>query len=289
MRKYVAALWILPALALLIAGCGKKEPPVSAAEVHAILRAQLPASVDDKVWIEAPLHPAKLILQDMVEPRLMKASTLQVNVQTVTDGNKIAFLLKWDDATESDLPGPARFADACAIQLPSRVDADLPAPQMGEDGRPVEITYWSASSQALVNGRPDTIKGIYPAATVDHYPFQAPSLKEGSPEQQEMEKRYSPARAIGNPVSGPRKQPVQDLIAEGPGTLRPAEKALSTGTGKRTETGWVVMIVRPLPEGFRTAARGGQVAFAVWEGGSQEVGSRKMRTAWIPFTMEAAK
>jgi len=269
-------------------GCGKKEPPISSNEVKAVLRTSVPGTQDDSVWQEAPKHPARLILQDMVDPRLLKPSTLQVNVQSVTDGSKVAFLLQWDDATENNLPGPARFTDACAVQLPSKAEADAPAPQMGEEGRPVEIAYWSASWQAVVDGRPDTIHAIYPNASVDHYPPEAPSLQKGSADQVAMEKRYSPARALGNSMAGPRRQPVQDLIAEGPGTLRPADKNISTGTGKRTKTGWSVLIVRPLPEGGKQSARG-QIAFAVWEGSKGEVGARKMRTAWIPFVLEEKK
>ena len=30
----------------------------------------------------------------------------------------------------------------------------------------------------------------------------------------------------------------------------------------------------------------GQIAFAIWEGSQHEVGSRKMRTVWIPLTVE---
>lgn len=279
---------VLIAVVLLCFGCGKKEPPVSSGEVQALVRTSVPGSLDDSVWSEAPMHLAKLIPQDIVEPRLMTPSTAQVKVQAVTDGTRVAFHLQWDDSSENDRPGAARFNDACAVQLPAKVEADVPAPQMGEGGRPVEITYWSANWQAMVNGRPDDIKGIYPNASVDHYPFQAPSLKQGSEDQKAMEKRYAPARAVENPVSGPRKVPVQDLIAEGPGTLRPAEKQLSTGNGKRTQTGWSVIIVRKLPEGARTGTKG-QVAFAVWEGSKQEVGSRKMRTAWIPFSVGEAK
>lgn len=284
-KTHPCVLLLCIALLSVFSACGKKEPPVSSSEVHATFHSTIPAATDDDIWSEAPMHPAPLILQDLVEPRLMKPSTLQVNVQSVTDGKKVAFLMTWEDATQNDLPGPARFTDACAVQLPVKIEADLPAPQMGEDGRPVQITYWSAAWQASVNGRPDNINAIYPGATVDHYPYQAPSLKPGSPEQREMEKRYSPARALGNPVSGPRSQPVQDLIGEGPGTLRPADKTMSTGTGKRTQKGWSVLIIRPLPEGARAA----QVAFAVWQGANGEVGSRKMRTAWIPFTWDAAK
>jgi hypothetical protein len=149
----------------------------------------------------------------------------------------------------------------------------------------VEIVYWSASWQAVVDGRPDDINAVYPQASVDHYPFQAPALTPDSPEQQEMAQRYSPARAVGNDRAGPRKQPVEDLLADGPGTLRRAPQTTSLGTGKRTKTGWSVLLVRNLSDGMRPGSRG-QVAFALWQGSQQEVGSRKMRTAWIPLLME---
>ncbi len=281
---FIAALVTFTA----IAGCGKKEPPISEAEVKAVFEKTLPATIDDKLWENIPVHPAKLLLQDMVEPRLMQASTTSVRVQSATDGQRIAFLLSWNDPTLDDTPGPARFADACAVQLPATTTADVPAPQMGETGKPVEITYWSANFQAIVNGRKDDIHSIYPRAKVDYYPFEAPPLKAGSPEQQEMAKRYAPARSLGNAMSGPRTVPVQDLVAEGPGTLRPAEKSFSTGNGKHSEEGWTVILIRPLPNGVQPGGRT-QVAFAVWEGSHQEVGPKKMRSAWIPLALGSAQ
>ncbi|OGQ56019.1 MAG: hypothetical protein A2W66_07645, partial [Deltaproteobacteria bacterium RIFCSPLOWO2_02_56_12] len=247
-----------------------------------------PATVEDRIWERVPLHPAKLLLQDVVEPRLMQASTSFVQVQSVTDGQKIVFRLAWNDPTVDDVPGPGQFADACAVQLPAATTADIPAPQMGEQGRPVEITYWSANFQAVVNGRKDDIQAIYPRASVDHYPFEAASLKPGSAAQQEMAKRYAPARSLGNQMAGPRTVPVQDLLAEGPGTIRPAEKTLSSGSGKHSRDGWSVLLVRPLPSGVQLGGRT-QVAFAVWEGSHQEVGSRKMRSAWIPLALGKAR
>jgi DMSO reductase family type II enzyme heme b subunit len=80
---------------------------------------------------------------------------------------------------------------------------------------------------------------------------------------------------------------VQDLIAEGPGTIAPAKSSASKGRGQRTETGWAVVITRLLPAGLR-ATPNPQVAFAVWEGGRSEVGARKMRTAWVTMTIEEA-
>lgn len=288
MKRTIAYWLILVVASGLLAACGKREAPISSNEVRAIFRSQVPATIEDPAWGEAPVHPARLIPQDMVEPRLLTPSTLRVNVQAVTDGQKVAFRLQWQDPTVNNLPGPARFTDACAVQFPAKAERDVPAPQMGEEGRPVEITYWSASWQATVDGRPDTIRSIYPRASVDHYPFEAPSLKATPQEQEAMAKRYAPARELGNGMAGPRKQPVQDLIAEGPGTLRPAGHSMSVGSGKRTGTGWSVLIARPLPEGGRPVSRS-QVAFAVWEGSRQEVGSRKMRTAWIPLAVEGAK
>jgi hypothetical protein len=274
-------------LALFI-GCTKKGPPISDSEVKAVFEKTLPTSMDDPIWERVPLYPAKLLLQDVVEPRLMQASTAFVNVQSVTDGKKIIFLLSWNDPTIDDLPGPGRFGDAVAVQLPASTTPDVPAPQMGENGKPVEITYWSAIFQAMVNGRKDDIHAIYPRAKVDHYPFEAAPLKPGSPAQQEMAKRYAPARSLENPMSGPRTVPVQDLVAEGPGTLRPAEKTVSNGSGKHSEDGWTVILIRPISNGSAPGGRT-QVAFAVWEGSHQEVGSRKMRTAWIPLALESAK
>jgi len=158
---------------------------------------------------------------------------------------------------------------------------------MGQTGRPVEIAYWRADWEASVNGRPDTIQALYPNATVDHYPFEARSLTPGSDEQQQMARRYAPADAVGNRREGPRKVSVEDLIAEGPGTVSPAPSTSSRAIGKRTATGWSVVITRRMPDGLAPRSRT-QVAFAVWEGSAQEAGARKMRTGWIALSMRAA-
>jgi hypothetical protein len=155
---------------------------------------------------------------------------------------------------------------------------------MGEPGRTVEITYWNAGWQAIVNGRGDSIKDIFPNAQIDYYPFQATSLAKDPAAQSAMAARYAPARALGNNMAGPRTSPVQDLIAEGPGTIAPAKATTSKGSGQRTASGWAVVIARRLPDGLNAQSRT-QVAFAVWQGEEQEVGARKMRTGWIPLAI----
>ena len=274
-------------LAVVASGCGmcgRAAPPASP-DVLAVMRPSLPTDPDDPAWADVPVHTAPLLLQDLVEPRLMTPSTVDVRVRAITNGSKVAFRLEWDDAAVDDLPTAGHFVDACAIQLPVTLAADLPAPQMGEVGRPVEITYWRASWQAVVDGRGDTIKDVFPGATVDHYPFEAASLPPGSPEQQAMASRYAPARALGNAMAGPRTSPVQDLVAQGPGTLEPGPSMDSSGRGRRLASGWAVVIGRRLPAGLAPGGRG-QIAFAVWEGSHDEAGARKMRTGWVPFVVE---
>jgi DMSO reductase family type II enzyme heme b subunit len=247
--------------------------------------ATIPSAPTDESWTAVAATRIPLIPQDMVEPRQLTPTTPEVFARALTDGARIAFLLEWPDPTIDDMTKPAQFTDACAVQLPAGDGADVPAPQMGEPGRPVEVTYWRASWQATVDGRPDTIQALHPGASVDHYPFEAAPLQQNPVAQQEMAKRYAPARAAGNEMAGPRKRAVEDLIAEGPGTLSPAAKQESTGAGKRTASGWMVMLVRPLPKALAAGKRS-QVAMAVWDGARAEVGARKMRSVWVPIAAE---
>jgi len=286
MRMTFQYTFIALAVALLgSSGCRKAEPPTPSQSVQVIAAAELPNDPADKIWRNAPEFEAKLLLQDLVEPRLMKASTEMVRVRALSNGSEVAFRLEWNAPSPNDMPGAATFPDACAVQLPSKIEPSVPAPQMGEPGRPVEITYWRATWQATVNGRGDTIRDIYPNAAVDHYPFEAASLEKGSTAQLDMAARYAPARALGNNMAGPRKTPVQDLIAEGPGTITPAPNSESRGCGKRTPEGWAVVLVRKLPAGL-TPTVPTQVAMAVWQGAEEEAGPRKMRTGWVPLTLE---
>jgi hypothetical protein len=215
----------------------------------------------------------------------MKPSTQEVKVRAVTDGSQLALRLAWLDPQVNDLPGPGRFLDGCAIQIPRVIEGNPPDPQMGQTGHMVDIAFWRADWQATMNGRKHEIRSIYPNASVDHYPFEAKSIEPGSAAQKEMATRYAPAAAVGNRRAGPREFPVEDMIAEGPGTLSPNPSAASRGRGERTADGWSVVMVRKAPEGWAPKART-QIAFAVWEGSAKEVGARKMRTGWVPLSMK---
>jgi hypothetical protein len=267
-----------------VLGASCQRPAVITPEVVALRTASVPENPDDPVWQSAPEHVAALLLQDLVEPRLMKVSTPEVRVRALTNGSQIAFRLEWADAEVNDLPGAGRFADGCAVQLPQAADTTAPDPQMGQLGRGVQIAFWRADWQAVVDGRGDTLRDLYPHASIDHYPFNAPSLEAGSDAQAQMARRYAPADAVGNRRAGPRASPVEDLIAEGPGTITPAPATTSRGRGVRTPTGWAVVITRAVPAGLSPTSRT-QIAFAVWQGAAKETGARKMRSGWVGLAM----
>jgi hypothetical protein len=276
---------ISPVLVIAAAlGVSCQQAPVLTPEVVAVRAATVPEDPNDPAWQSAPEHVASLLLQDLVEPRLMTVSTPEVRVRALTNGAQIAFRLEWADAEADDLPGAGRFADGCAVQLPQTAEVSAPDPQMGQLGRGVQIAFWRADWQAAVDGRGDTLRDLYPNASVDHYPFDAPSLEPGSDAQAQMARRYAPADAVGNRRAGPRSSPVEDLVAEGPGTISPAPASTSRGRGVRTPTGWAVVITRGIPDGLSTTSRT-QVAFAVWQGAAQEAGARKMRSGWVGLSM----
>lgn len=283
----VAALLATAAIAGLATSSACRRPPAPTLEVVAVRAAALPADPLDRAWRAAPEHVARLLLQDLVEPRLLTPSTPEVRVRALTAGGEIALRLEWADGAADDRPGPAQFPDACAVQFPQRAEASVPDPQMGQTGRAVEIAYWRADWQALVDGRPADIQALYPNAAVDHYPFEAPSLPPGSDAQRRMAELYAPALGAGNMRGVGRTSAVEDLLAEGPGTLEPAPRTVSRGTGVRTRDGWAVVIIRPLPDGLAPGSRTA-VAFAVWQGSAGEAGARKMRTGWVPISLREA-
>jgi DMSO reductase family type II enzyme heme b subunit len=272
------------AAATLAAAPACSRAPETTADVVAVIAPTAPDTPDDAAWDAVPEHVEKLLLQDLVEPRLMTPSTADVRIRAITTSSEIAFRLEWTDPSLDDLPGSGRFVDGCAVQLPATADPNAPDPQMGQPGKGVQITFWRADWQATVDGRGTAIQDLYPNATVDHYPFEAPSLAPGSDAQKQMATRYAPADAAGNRRGGPRTSAVEELVAEGPGSVAPAGTSSARGRGVRTANGWAVVIVRPRPEGLAPASRT-QVAVAVWEGSAKEAGARKMRSGWVGLTM----
>jgi hypothetical protein len=284
------SLILISALVCVSAVACSRGPVVNATEVRAVrATGELPAlDPQSPRWDVVPQHPAKLMVQDVTEPRLTVPGVDLVNVRAMHNGANVVFRLEWADATSDVIPDVGRSSDAAAIQLPLQPGADVPDAAMGQLGKGVQIAYWKSVWQddaAREGSGKDRIAALHPNATTDHYPAQA-----GGAAREEMERRYAPASAAGNPMLTARNGAVQEMIAEGFGSAAPAPAQKASGRGVWANGKWVATIARPLDEGAGAAnLQPGQrtyIAFAVWDGAARHTGARKMRSGWIPLVLE---
>jgi len=190
-----------------------------------------------------------------------------VRARALHNGDWVVFRLEWDDATQDLIPHPGKSADAAAIQFPLTQTADVPSPAMGERGKGVRIWYWKSvwqdDEERKRAGKGDRIATLYPNAAPDHYPYQAnPAARE------EMEKRYAPARAAGNPVLvHPNAGPAADSALVDSGRSAHFDRLAYADWLKRlrqvcSECG-IVLIFDEVFVGFRLAPGGAQEYFGV--------------------------
>lgn len=295
MTKTVWAWWTsicvgTVATALLVACEKAKVPEPSPSEVFArYTMAPLPRQDPSApAWARAREHVAKLVLQDVTEPRLLEPGVEAVKVKALHDGRSIAFRLEWIDATRDAADAPGRSSDAAAVQVPVAAGTEVPDSAMGARGKPVRIHLWKA---AWENGRTpeERMKALYPNAANDPYPFE--SVKEA--DRAAAEARYHPAIAVGNPVSvRPPGSAVQDAMAEGFGTLTASAEQTSAGKGVWKDGAWHLVVTTPIPADATAALAPGKrtyAALAVWDGAKGNVGSKKMRSNWISLVLEEAR
>ena len=277
----------------VLAGCDTGEPP-SAVEQIAVPITELVANRVDadlskpdtgaSYWNSAKPGLVKLLAQPMVTPRPEVVLTEDLEVQTVNDGKHIAFRLRWKDTERSEAGRLGEYSDAVAVQFPVGKDP-LPSVMMGAKGQPVHIFHWRAQYQLdAAKGKP-SMTDLYPNASIDMYAMDFHDAPGGSKEDQEM---FNPGVALGNPQSS-RRSAVDEIIAEGFSTSAVQAPNGSAGFGDWKDGYWTVVITRPLAiEGGSTIVSGGEnsLAFAVWQGGAGEVGSRKsLLMMWTPLVV----
>ncbi len=224
------------------------------------LEAELPASVDDERWKEAPVVTLHLVPNVIKEDRLFTPLNDAVTVRTLYNDKEIAFLLEVDDRTKS-IPGDKYFSelqdenlemhpDAFAIQFPHE-DAYMSAPMVkkplyrhGDAKNKTTIWYWNAGS---IEPRRDPVAMLFDG-------------------------------------SGPDRQ------------LEPREKDSSlSADGAWKEGRWKVLMKRPrFTSDGDVLFEEGQfipVSFANWDGSNGESGSKHTLTTWywliLPPEMDA--
>lgn len=287
---------ILPLLPVFVlAACGDKGPggapteDLAAPPLGDLVSPLVKADVSDpqpsaSYWSQATAGTVTLMAQPMVAPRPEVVTTEQIVVQSVNDGKSIAFRLRWKDAEVSEAGRLGTYSDAVALEFPMSGDK-LPPVMMGGEGQPVHLFHWRAQYQRDAERGKPTTADLYPNASVDMYAMDFHDAPGGSKEEREM---FNPGVALGNPQSSP-KGGLDEIIAEGFSTSAVQSGHGSRGRGEWKNGVWNVVITRPLAiEGGSTIVPGGTnaLAFAVWQGGKDEVGSRKsLVMAWTPLVV----
>ena len=278
--------WPGPLVALLLCwaavnGCKSSDAPATAPSLVAarVEGAGPMVSLDPAEWEAIAPATIPLTPQAAAVPMNLEPATSSVRVRMRHNDDHVSVLLEWDDPTRSDALVVDQFGDQIAIQYP--IDhANPPSAAMGASGQPVVIMQWrSPHGRDLTVGAPPSVPELFPNAHVDLY--TADQLPE------DRARPYTGAVGLGNPVSRSPENGVLIQIAEGFGSLTALPSTPAHGRGEWANGVWRVVISHPLDfgEGFLQLRAGLQsrIAFAVWEGGNNEVGSRKAWASWVPL------
>jgi hypothetical protein len=274
-------------LAAVVGRHGPPDPPKLASRMTASYReGEIP--LDDPQhwkWRRTPGILAALQPQQIAAPILHEAALETLEIRALHDGGELAFLLEWDDPERDDLNGIGRFQDAVAIQLPTRRVNTPPPITMGSPGTPVHILQWRASWQRDIERGRAGPRVLYPRLVLDIAPDELLGAEAAAP--------YTPARAVGNPLSvAKRTSAIEEIVAEGFGSATTLQTQRARGAGVYAEGRWGVTVALPLERGDagEAIAAGSvwPVAFAVWLGSRGNRGARKHFADWVSCEIEAA-
>lgn len=277
-------IWRTLAVAAILAMTGQAaaEETLQAAKVAGGDPILDPASA---VWKKAKAIAVPMEAQVAATPANPKPAVDKMEVKAVHNDRYLGVLVSWKDATLDNKFLIDTYGDQVALEFP--VDfkkGDLPSPMMGNPGGRVSIWQWRAALQRDIEKGVPNVRDLYPNA---HSDIDMEKLLSA-----EAAKPYTGARGLGNPVSEGKGSPVLEAIAEGFGSLtdRSASRKVS-GKGIHKNGAWQVVFTYPLAasgEDVVNLQAGGEtaVALAVWDGGSQEVGSRKAWSQWVALHLE---
>jgi hypothetical protein len=222
-----------------------------------------------------------LLPQLVATPFQPTPSAREVEVRAVRNADHAALLLEWEDASADWRTSMDGFGDMVAVAFPV-APGPAPAPFMGNVGGRVQILQWRADWQSDLERGALGMKELYPNAYAAdfHHEDHLPEAAAGA---------FRGASGAGNPMAErERRSAVQDLMAEGFGSLTPRATQAAQGVGRHDGRRWQVVITRPLAAQGESAASlepgaATYVAFAVWNGSQKEVGARKAWANWTPL------
>ena len=255
-------------------------------EVHRVADSQKLLDPKAAFWASAPAVSVPLLAQVIFKPQHPNIAVKEIKVRAVHNGHWIAFHLEWKDSTQSDLLVVDKFGDQVAVQMPVKFNkAAPPSPMMGNPGGRVDIWQWRAAFQRDLDKGEPKIRDHYPYAQVDGYPDEVLRATDARP--------YTGALGVDNPISHALRSPVLDQSAEGWGTMTvEPEGQDADGRGVWEKGVWRVVITHPMATALGEndihlfPGQESIAAFAVWDGGNHEVGSRKAWSNWVPVRLQ---
>jgi len=270
----------------------------------------LPIDPAASVWDDAPATEFKVMGQNITIPILFNPTVSTVNVRSMNNGTWIGWMLEWSDPSDDFMAlNTNQFRDAIAVVFPATDAKTFIA--MGGPGTPVNIMHWKADWQWDVDmGRYQDRQDAYPNMAYDLYVGDKGTKETGEGFQgieggyndpqnprtpvEDVNKMYLPGSAAGNTFSTrdhPRETPIEELVAEGFGTLTPQQHQDSFGKGAYENGMWKVVIARKMVTEDPTdtkfvAGKNTDIAVAVWDGGNREVNGRKAVALWHTLAIE---
>jgi hypothetical protein len=252
----------------------------------------LPFDPGDAAWSGAPSVTVPLVAQAITMPVLDQATVDTVEIQALTDGQEIVWRVRWPDPDASMQLDSGVFSDAVALQFPLVADASF---MMGDRGKRVQILQWKGVWQFDVDVHYLDVQDLHPNFWTDLYWFAEGSFPFPVAESfnDPRSRDWFPAVQAGNSQAiFDRRQPVDELVAEGYGSLTPHVDSITRGKGVWADGIWSVTFVRPLrtddPLDAQFASGGvGNLGIAVWEGASGNVGGRKHWSNWLAFRVQS--
>jgi hypothetical protein len=276
------------AVTAAIVAVDKDEPAVEGLPIVAnYVDGALPLTdPDSDPWHDAQRVEVPLLAQQIAQPYLEQAVVHALDVRALTNGNELALLLEWQDDSVDDLDGIRRYHDAAAVQLPTATGTTPPALTMGAPGVPVHILQWRATWQRDIDSDGKTgVDQIYPEVVHDVMPDDVLP--------KETAALYWVGRKVGNPLSQVfRTTPVEEVVAEGFGSVTHLPNQSARGVGVHDGGGWRVIVAVPTSRaGVGDELAPGTswpVAFAIWLGSEENRGGRKHISNWQTLVLEGA-
>ena len=256
-----------------------------------------PVPADDPesgLWGKATAQRIAIQGQNVIVPLKPESTLKEIVVRSIHDGEKIAFLLEWEDVDKDEHTIKIdAFRDACGVFL-GPFPANTALWMMGTPDSPVTILHWKADWQKDIDAGFQDLEVAFPNVSVDFYPplvgVVSPKIPDDYPEEV---RNWLPGWRAGNPISQPIKiSPVEKLRGIGPGTLEHLETQNATGRGIWKNGKWKVAMAKPLKaadaeEASVQAGKSYALAFTVWSGAESDRGSRKSLTTLGQLVVEA--